>query len=91
MSRYTNAPFHFAKQVDLMAGTSTGGIICLGLSMPGERGVPQYGTQTLVELYQRQGHNIFPKPWNLLKKMSSAQYDPRNLEDMLLAILETHP
>jgi len=91
VSRHTNAPFHFAEHVDLMTGTSTGGLICLGLSIPGERGVPRYGTQTLVELYQRQGHNIFPKPWNLLKKMSSAQYDPKHFEDTLTRYFEDTP
>ena len=41
------------KYFDLIAGTSTGGIIALGLSI----GIP---ARTILELYQTKGPRIFP-------------------------------
>lgn len=83
VSQHTGSPFHLARHLDLMAGTSTGGLICLGLSLPGERGVPQYLPRTLVDLYETKGQAIFPKPWRLLKKLVESNYNPANLESLL--------
>ena len=47
---------------DLVAGTSTGGIIALGLAKPGPDGKVQYGAHDLVRLYEEEGHTIFPPP-----------------------------
>jgi patatin-like phospholipase/acyl hydrolase len=44
---------------DVMAGTSTGGIIALGLSMPDERGEPVSRAAQLIEMYERAGSDIF--------------------------------
>lgn len=45
---------------DLVAGTSTGGIIALGLTKPGEDGKVQYAARDLVRLYEQEGRTIFP-------------------------------
>lgn len=45
---------------DVIAGTSTGGILALGLACPGEGGEPLYSAAKLLEMYQREGHTIFP-------------------------------
>ena len=44
---------------DLLAGTSTGGILALGLVRPGKNNAPRYSAGELLELYEREGGNIF--------------------------------
>ena len=51
-----------AELFDLIAGTSTGGIIALALARPGEDGAPAWSAATLVELYEREGPSIFSRP-----------------------------
>ena len=45
---------------DMLAGTSTGGIIALGLAKPGDGGRPDKSAADIVNLYETQGGNIFP-------------------------------
>lgn len=79
----TGTQFYFAQHLDLIAGTSTGGLISLGLSMPGERGRPKYTTQTFLELYTTKGKETFPAPWLGLKGILSSTYSPEGLEKNL--------
>jgi patatin-like phospholipase/acyl hydrolase len=44
---------------DLMVGTSTGGILALGLSRPGASRPAQFSARWVVKLYEEQGANIF--------------------------------
>lgn len=46
---------------DLVAGTSTGGILALALSERDAQGNPKYSAKNLIELYEREGDQIFPK------------------------------
>jgi patatin-like phospholipase/acyl hydrolase len=48
-----------AQLFDLVVGTSTGGILALGLTAPGEGGAPRWAAADLVELYVREGPRIF--------------------------------
>jgi uncharacterized protein len=48
-----------AQLFDLIAGTSTGGILALGLVKPTADGQPQYSADDLVELYETEGRAIF--------------------------------
>ena len=41
-----------ADLFDLIAGTSTGGILALGLTKPNEERKPQYAARDLVDLYK---------------------------------------
>ena len=48
---------------DLIAGTSTGGIIALALTKPDDSGKrPEYTAERLVDLYLNEGKNIFDRP-----------------------------
>ena len=44
---------------DVVAGTSTGAILALALTLAGEGGGPRWRAQDLVELYEREGPRIF--------------------------------
>ena len=56
---------------DLIAGTSTGGILTLGLTKPNSSGEPEFTAQRLCKLYERDIPHIFrhPQSWwgNLLR------------------------
>jgi len=50
-----------AEMFDLIAGTSTGGILALGLVKPRTDGRPQYAASDLGGLYEKEGHRIFDR------------------------------
>jgi uncharacterized protein len=50
-----------ASMFDLMAGTSTGGIISLVLNLDGGNGAPKYRAADLVDLYVQRGTDIFSR------------------------------
>lgn len=50
-----------AEMFDLMAGTSTGGILAAGLAVPGSGGKPKYSARQLLELYTEHGRTIFDR------------------------------
>ncbi|WP_243301020.1 patatin-like phospholipase family protein [Geothrix oryzisoli] len=72
---------------DLIAGTSTGGILALGLAMPGEGGRPRYSAQDLAGLYVREGARIFDEsPWRRLTNpmgLRAAKYPSDGVEGVL--------
>lgn len=49
-----------AELFDVIAGTSTGGILALGLSCPGEDGAPRFKAAELAAMYRQEGRTIFP-------------------------------
>jgi predicted acylesterase/phospholipase RssA len=53
----------------MFAGTSTGGLISLGLTARGENGEPSMTTAELVGLYNDQGPHIFPTRWRFLRML----------------------
>ncbi|MBK8983022.1 MAG: patatin-like phospholipase family protein [Ignavibacteria bacterium] len=53
-----------AELFDLIAGTSTGGILALCLTKPDSKGNPRYKALDILKLYEEEGKKIFKKsPW----------------------------
>lgn len=57
IERRMGQPAH--ELFDLMVGTSTGGILALGLSRPGSGREAQFSARRVVRLYEEQGDKIF--------------------------------
>ena len=72
---------------DLIAGTSTGGILAAALTVPGEDGRPRLTAAQVEQRYQRLGPRVFDR--SLLKRITSAdglideRYDSDNLRAAL--------
>lgn len=63
IERRTDRPI--GEMFDLIGGTSTGGILALGLTMPGDAGRPKYRAADLLRLYEVEGRRIFERsPWH---------------------------
>ena len=63
-----NTGSKIANLFDLIAGTSTGGILALGLTRPGNDSTPQYSASDLVTLYEEEGRNVFSRSTSQLIK-----------------------
>lgn len=59
VERRTGRPV--SETFDLIAGTSTGGILGLALTMPNAGGGPAYTAAELIGLYEREGPRIFSR------------------------------
>lgn len=85
IERITGKPI--SSLFDLLAGTSTGGILALGLAKPKPDGSPEYSAQDLVGLYESDGRKIFSR--SLLRRILSlerlliAKYPTTGLEEVL--------
>ncbi|MCB0502994.1 MAG: patatin-like phospholipase family protein [Bacteroidetes bacterium] len=88
---------------DLIAGTSTGGILALGLTASNENGEALYSAEQLLALYKDKGSKIFPthrmqnikaviKPKytvNGLEKLLNEYFADRQLSNVLTDVLIT--
>ncbi|MGZ4269249.1 MAG: patatin-like phospholipase family protein [Solirubrobacteraceae bacterium] len=75
---------------DLIAGTSTGGILACALTRPGDGGRPLYTAEALCGLYESEGPKIFHR--SLLKQITSVDgnLDERYDDAGLNAALHTY-
>lgn len=68
LERRTGQPI--CRMFDVLAGTSTGGLLALGLALPDGRGEPVMRSEHIIELYERAGSSIFVRdthnPWHAL-------------------------
>jgi patatin-like phospholipase/acyl hydrolase len=65
-----NSSCKLGDYFDMIAGTSTGGILSCLYLVPGENGKARYSAQEALDLYLKKGHVIFDRP--LIDKITSA-------------------
>jgi uncharacterized protein len=79
--------FKLGDYFDMIAGTSTGGILACIYLTPGENGYAKYSAEDALNLYLKNGHIIFDR--NLLEIISSGggifheKYDTVSLDGFL--------
>lgn len=74
-----------SEMFDLIAGTSTGGLLALGLTKPRkDTQKPQYKAEELVRLYEQEGSIIFsPKTFAKLRALADEKYPANGIESVL--------
>jgi patatin-like phospholipase/acyl hydrolase len=73
-----------ADLFDVVTGTSTGGILALGLTCPGSDGRPMHPATDLVDLYVKKGADIFTQSWVREREvLLQPKYLASNLEQAL--------
>ena len=80
-----------ATLFDLIAGTSTGGILATILTKPSAQGAPEFTAAQVADLYVRWGAEIFPKSlWHTInnpKQFFGPKYPPTGIEPILKSYL----
>jgi len=70
IERRTRQPI--SQSFDLIAGTSTGGVLALGLVVPGEDDQPRYTASECIAFYEEEGPRIFERSlWRAAASLAS--------------------
>jgi patatin-like phospholipase/acyl hydrolase len=76
-----------AHLFDLIAGTSTGGILAIGLVTPDDSGEPKYSAADLAGLYEKEGQRIFARSlWHQIEalgNLADEKYPADGIEGVL--------
>ena len=77
-----------AHLFDLIAGTSTGGILACGLSFPDEKGAPKFAASDLVDVYVKDGTTIFPHEFlQAIRDKLEEKYPASGIEGVLRTLV----
>ncbi len=88
LEEVTGQPIH--KLFDLIVGTSTGGIITLGLTCPNQAKEARYSAKEIIDIYIEHATHIFQK--SFLRKITTgaglwgAKYDRSHFDEILQQI-----
>jgi len=75
---------YIAEMFDIIAGTSTGGILSLGMVKANEEGKPKYYASELAKIYKDRGDEIFSTTfWKRMNTLSDEKYPATGIEKIL--------
>lgn len=73
-----------AELFHLIAGTSTGGILALGLTKPNRAGKPEHSAANLVRMYEKEKNRIFPQSsFTKIRNLQDEKYPSDGIERVL--------
>ncbi|HET9051804.1 MAG TPA: patatin-like phospholipase family protein [Candidatus Dormibacteraeota bacterium] len=73
-----------AQLFDLVAGTSTGGILACGLCVPDGHGAPKFAAKDLLDVYVKDGPTIFPHHvFQRIRAVFEEKYPSSGIESVL--------
>ena len=67
---------------DVIAGTSTGGMLALGLSVPGKDGKPKYTATEISKIYELNADRIFTPNWFSFGGLARPKYSSEGIEEV---------
>ena len=85
IERQTGKPV--SESFDLIAGTSAGGLLALGLTSPDEKGKPKYSAEDVADMYEYIAKTVFTRSyWSkipLIGNLFGNKYTPVGAEKLI--------